>query len=213
MLDKNVLETGLQDLGFFPDEETLNRLLKFGEELIKWNKVYNLTAISEPSEVVSKHLLDSSVLAALIREKFELTKECLDVGSGGGLPGIPCAILLPDFSFTLVDSIGKKVNFLKQMRILLQCTNLFPVQGRVEQIKIQKKYSIITSRAFTSLTNFVHLTEHLIEKNGYWLAMKGKIHKEELEEVQKIANVIEVRKVKVPYLEDDRCIVVIAPKD
>lgn len=213
MLDKNVLETGLQDLGFFPDEVMLNRLLKFGDELIKWNRVYNLTAISEPSEVVSKHLLDSSVLASLIKERFEPTKECLDVGSGGGLPGVPCAILLPDFSFTLIDSIGKKVNFLKQMKILLQCSNLFPIRGRVERLNPQKKYSIVSSRAFTSLTNFVHLTEHLIEKNGYWLAMKGKIHEDELEEVKKIVNVVEVKKVRVPYLEDNRCIVVMTPKD
>lgn len=213
MLDRNLLETGLQDLGFSPDEEILNSLLKFGEELIKWNKVYNLTAISEPSEVVSKHLLDSSVLASFIKQRFEPSTECLDVGSGGGLPGIPCAILLPDFSFTLIDSIGKKVNFLKQMRILLQCSNLFPIQGRVEQLKTTKKYSIISSRAFTSLTNFVQLTEHLIEREGYWLAMKGKTHDEELEEVKKIANVLEVIKVKVPYLEDNRCIVVMTPKE
>ena len=213
MLDRNVLESGLQELGFSPSEEELNKLLKFGEELIKWNRVYNLTAILEPSEVVSKHLLDSSVLASLIKKRFEPTKECLDVGSGGGLPGIPCAILLPEDSFTLVDSIGKKVNFLKQMKILLQCSNLFPIQGRVEQLGIQKKYSIVSSRAFTSLTNFVRLTEHLIERDGYWLAMKGKTHEDELEEVKCVAKVIDVIKVKVPYLDDDRSIVVMAPKD
>ncbi|WAF85865.1 16S rRNA (guanine(527)-N(7))-methyltransferase RsmG [Metapseudomonas otitidis] len=138
--------------------------------LIKWNKAYNLTAVRNPDEMVSRHLLDSLSVVPFVAERGN---DWLDVGSGGGMPGVPLAILFPERRFTLLDSNGKKTRFLTQVKLELGLDNLGVVNARVEAFRPEQPFAGIVSRAFSALEDFANWTRHLGDRDTHWLAMKG----------------------------------------
>ncbi|MDN7140813.1 16S rRNA (guanine(527)-N(7))-methyltransferase RsmG [Pseudomonas sp. JQ170] len=162
------LSTGARQLGVELSEAQHAQLLAYLALLIKWNKAYNLTAVRNPDEMVSRHLLDSlSVMPFIHSERW------LDVGSGGGMPGIPLAILHPDKQVTVLDSNGKKTRFLTQVKLELKLDNLQVIHKRVEEYQPELPFTGIVSRAFSSMENFTNWTRHLGDGQTQWLAMKG----------------------------------------
>lgn len=164
------LSTGARALGIELTEAQHAGLLGYLALLIKWNKAYNLTAVRNPDEMVSRHLLDSLSILPWVGPYAE---RWLDVGSGGGMPGIPLAIMFPDKQITTLDSNGKKTRFQTQVKLELGLTNLQVVHSRVEQHQPTEPYQGIVSRAFSSLADFTGWTRHLGDTQTHWLAMKG----------------------------------------
>lgn len=164
-----LLRDGVVTLNVEYSELQLEKLLNYKELLVKWNKVYSLTAITKSREIIIQHLLDGlSVI-----NNFPLHGSILDVGSGMGVPGVILAIMRPEQNVVVIDSNTKKCAFLLQVKIELQLVNLTVISKRVEDYKPEDKFQVITSRAFADLTLFVQLTEHLLADNGLYLAMKG----------------------------------------
>lgn len=169
------LTNGAAELGIALSETQNRQLLDYLALLHKWNKAYNLTAVRDPDEMVSRHLLDSlSILP------FVDGQHWLDVGSGGGMPGIILTIMRPDMHFMLLDSNGKKTRFLTQVKLELGLENLKVTQGRVEAFQTDTAFDGIVSRAFSSLADFTQMTRHLSHADTRWLAMKGHYPEEEL---------------------------------
>lgn len=164
------LEEGARKLGVDLSEVQRDQLLAYLALLSKWNKAYNLTAVRDTAEMVSRHLLDSLSVAPHVQPGGS---RWLDVGSGGGMPGVPLAILFPERNFTLLDSNGKKTRFLTQVKLELKLANLEIVHSRVEQFIPSQPFTGITSRAFSSLEDFTNWTRHLGDRDSHWLAMKG----------------------------------------
>ncbi|MEG1624721.1 MAG: 16S rRNA (guanine(527)-N(7))-methyltransferase RsmG [Pseudomonas sp.] len=162
------LSTGARQLGVELSETHHAQLLAYLALLIKWNKAYNLTAVRNPDEMVSRHLLDSLSVMPFIH-----SPRWLDVGSGGGMPGIPLAILHPDKQVTVLDSNGKKTRFLTQVKLELKLDNLTVIHSRVEEFQPAMPFTGIVSRAFSSMENFTNWTRHLGDTQTQWLAMKG----------------------------------------
>ena len=154
-----------------------HQLLAYLALLIKWNQAYNLTAVRNPDEMVSRHLLDSLSIVPFVRGAGD---DWLDVGSGGGMPGIPLAILFPERRFTTLDSNGKKTRFQTQVKLELKLANLEVVHSRVENFQPARPFAGIVSRAFSSLADFAHWTRHLGDGETRWLAMKGLYPHDEL---------------------------------
>ena len=163
------LEEGLATLGLEASVDQVDQLMRFAGLLQKWNKVYNLTAIRRDDEILTHHLLDSAALVPFVKRLGPDAVNVLDVGSGGGLPSIPLAILRPDLRVTAVDAVSKKTAFLTQAAIELGLRNYSTRHARIERLSGQ--YDLITSRAFANLQDFVDLTRHLIKPDGLWLAM------------------------------------------
>ena len=162
------LSLGARQLGIDLSDSQHSQLLAYLALLIKWNKAYNLTAVRDPDEMVSRHLLDSfSVVPFIAGDRW------LDVGSGGGMPGIPLAILFPEMKVTVLDSNGKKTRFLTQVKLELKLDNLEVIHSRVEAFKPELPFTGIVSRAFSSLEDFTEWTRHLGDTDTRWLAMKG----------------------------------------
>lgn len=162
------LENGLAAMGLSIKAPVQQKLLAYLALIYKWNKVHNLTAVREPAEMVTLHLLDSlAVLPHIQAERL------LDVGSGAGLPGIPLALCLPQMRVTVLDSSHKKASFMRQAKAELGVDNLEVICGRVEQFKPVELYDVIISRAFSDLNQFTSLTRHLCKPDAQWLAMKG----------------------------------------
>ena len=201
------LRDGIQALGLDIDEAKQAKLLDYAALLQKWNKTYNLTALRDPAQTVSHHLLDSLTLLPYI----EHAQTMLDVGSGGGQPGIPTAICRPDLDITLLDANTKKTTFLRQAVIELGLNNVTVASGRVEEMH-DKKVDVVTSRAFAELKDFISLTAHLLNEQGYWAAMKGVYPYEELEQVPENVEIVKVDKLSVPMLEAERHMVIMKPK-
>jgi 16S rRNA (guanine527-N7)-methyltransferase len=164
------LSRGAQQLAVGLSANQQELLLAYLALLIKWNKAYNLTAVRDPDEMVSRHLLDS---LSVVPHVAALGDHWLDVGSGGGMPGIPLAILFPDRRFTLLDSNGKKTRFLTQVKLELKLANLEVIHSRVEAVQPERPFAGIISRAFSSLEDFANWTRHLGDGDTRWLAMKG----------------------------------------
>jgi 16S rRNA (guanine527-N7)-methyltransferase len=176
MTEAALLASGVAQMGLDVSRETQEKLLAYMALLQKWNKVYNLTAVREPSEMVTLHLLDSlSVLPYVEAENL------LDVGSGAGLPGIVLAIVKPELQVTTIDTVQKKAIFMRQVKGELGLENLDVVHARVERYQKTKKFDVIISRAFSELTLFIKLTKHLLAENGAWFAMKGQVPHAELD--------------------------------
>ena len=172
------LSQGLSRMGLEISSTTQARLLDYLRLMQKWNRAYNLTAIRDPREMVTQLLLD-----ALVALPYVTRGPVLDVGSGAGLPGIPLAIARPDLQFTLLDSNGKKIRFIKQVVITLQLANVDVVQSRVENYQASAPFALIVSRAFSSLEQFIRLSRHLLAPSGEWLAWKGQLDDTELRAV------------------------------
>lgn len=164
------LTQGAVTLGVALDARQHELLMGYLALLIKWNKAYNLTAVRNPDEMVSRHLLDSLSVVPFVAERGN---DWLDVGSGGGMPGVPLAILFPERRFTLLDSNGKKTRFLTQVKLELGLDNLGVVNARVEAFRPEQPFAGIVSRAFSALEDFANWTRHLGDRDTHWLAMKG----------------------------------------
>lgn len=169
------LSDGLHWMQLTLHEAQRAKLLNYLSLLQKWNKIYNLTAVRNPQEMVSRQLLDSLSILPLLRGR-----NIIDVGTGPGLPGIPLAIASPDISFTLLDSNGKKCRFVEQAIIETGLPNVLVVRGRVEEFRPATRFDMVLCRAFASLPKILDLTSHLFGKGGCLLAMKGALHKEEI---------------------------------
>lgn len=170
------LTRGAKEMGIALSDSQAKQLLDYMALLNKWNKAYNLTAVRNPDEMVSRHLLDSLSILPLVG-----TGRWLDVGSGGGMPGVILAIMLPANPFTLLDSNGKKTRFLTQVKLELGLENMQVVNSRVEAFSPDLPFDGIVSRAFSSLADFTNLTRHLSTADTRWLAMKGLYPEEELQ--------------------------------
>ncbi|PWB17102.1 16S rRNA (guanine(527)-N(7))-methyltransferase RsmG [Acinetobacter sp. AM] len=195
------LKQGSQALGLELSEETLNLLLKYQDALVLWNKAYNLTAIRDPKEMLVKHLLDSlSILKDLPAGRL------LDIGTGGGMPGMIIALCQPERSCVLLDSNGKKIRFLKQFIADLKLKNVVAVQTRVEDedsIQDLGKFDVITSRAFASLTDFVTASKPYMHEKSIIASMKGLIPQDEIIALKDEYS-CEVTELKVPRLDEQR---------
>ena len=190
------LTAGLKALGLPLD--AVQRLLAFQTELEKWNFTYNLTAIRDPKEMVTRHLLDSLALRPLLAGRV------LDVGAGAGLPCIPLAIVAPELHLTGLDSNGKKARFMRHVQRTLNLANFEVIEGRVEDLPAGVGYNTITSRAFASLADFFTLTRHLLTADGIWVAMKGKLDAQEQAGIPQDVEIVEVRALRVPGLNEAR---------
>lgn len=197
------LSSGIAQLCVDVAPEEQQKLLDYLALLQKWNKVYNLTAIREPQQMVSNHLLDSlAVLPHLWPKRW------LDVGCGAGLPGIVLAIVRPEWLFTLLDSNSKKTSFVQQACIELGLRNVEVHCGRIEEWQVAEKFDGIISRAFAETAEFVALTRNLLAKDGRWVAMKG-MPEQELTRLPEGVRVEQVTPLQVPKLEAARCLVVL----
>jgi 16S rRNA (guanine527-N7)-methyltransferase len=200
------LVRGAQALGVELSEGQQQQLLAYLALLIKWNKAYNLTAVRDPDEMVSRHLLDSLSVVSFVAESGQTW---LDVGSGGGMPGVPLAIIFPGRSFTLLDSNGKKTRFLTQVKLELKLANLEVVHSRVEQFQPAEAFDGITSRAFSSLEDFASWTRHLGNTQTRWLAMKGVQPDDELQRLPADFRLDACHVLKVPGCQGQRHLLIL----
>lgn len=196
------LAEGLSALGLGLEPGQVGALLRLVDELADWNARFNLTAITEPAAVVDKHLLDS--LAVLPHLKG---LAIADIGTGAGFPGLPLAIADPDRRYTLVESTGKKANFVRHAARVLDLPNVEVVQARAESYRPARPFDAVIARALGSLADFVRVAGHLAGRGGRLLAMKGKVPEAELEALPSGWKVIAVHPVAVPGLDAERCLV------
>ena len=200
------LREGAAELGVALDARQHEQLLAYLALLIKWNKAYNLTAVRNPDEMVSRHLLDS---LSIVPSVAPLGERWLDVGSGGGMPGVPLAILFPERRFTLLDSNGKKTRFLTQVKLELQLSNLDVVHSRVEAFTPEQPFQGICSRAFSSLQDFADWTRHLGDAETRWLAMKGVQPDDELQALPEDFHLESCQVLKVPGCQGQRHLLIL----
>ena len=198
---KDILSDGLHQLNLVQpvDEKQQAKLIKYVELLNKWNKTYNLTAVRQPEEMVTRHLLDSLSICPYLRGN-----NLLDVGTGAGLPGIPLAIIFPERQFTLLDSNNKKTRFVVQAVSELELPNVDVVQSRVEEYETKAPFDTITTRAYAAISDMVNQTSHLMASDGVFLAMKGADPVAEVGELPANYVVAQSHKIKVPGLEEER---------
>lgn len=180
------------------------QLLDFVKLLDKWNKAYNLTSVRDPEEMLVKHIMDSLVVSPYLEGS-----QFIDVGTGPGLPGIPLAIINPDKQFTLLDSLGKRITFIKNAVRELKLSNVTPVLSRVEEFQ-EQQFDGVLSRAFASLNDMVNWCYHLPNASGHFYALKGQYQTEEVAEITKPVEVLDVFKLDVPELVGERHLVVLA---
>lgn len=203
---KDLLVSGLDSLKLELTETQVEKLMSYLTLLQKWNKVYNLTAIRDPQEMLVKHLLDSLAVVSHIQGE-----RLIDVGTGGGLPGIPLAICYPDKQIDLLDSNSKKTRFLIQAKAELGLTNSQVIHSRVEEYKPQELYDGVISRAFAAMEDMLYWTHHLIPVGGVWWAMKGQKEFEDLTELSnKLPGLVTIENVidlQVPNLHAERILV------
>ena len=203
------LRGGVSALGLVLQEEQISRLLDYLALIQKWNKVYNLTAVRDASEMLTHHLLDSlAVVAPLSRvlgQQDLPNPRLLDVGSGAGLPGVVLAICCPDLRVDCVDTVAKKAAFIQQVALALKLPNLRGLHARVESL--QDSYALISARAFSSLEDLVRLSGAALAPGGCWMAMKGKHPEAELDAVTRQGLLFHVEPLQVPGLDAARCIV------
>lgn len=199
MPDLQAWQQGLQQLNSNPSEQQLVKLQAYLQLLQRWNKVYNLTAVRSPADMLPLHIFDSLAVADYIRGD-----NCLDVGSGAGLPGIPLAIMQPDRQFTMLDTNGKKTRFIQQAIIQLGLSNAIVVQTRVEEWQPEQKFSAIISRAFASIGDFVTNTASCLQDNGILYAMKGQLDQIELNELPKEFALKHTHQLIIPMLDAQR---------
>ena len=207
MDNRQKLQSGLKEMGLDLCGEQQDKLLAYVEMLKKWNKTYNLTALRDESQIISHHLLDSLTLPPYL----EGAQTMLDVGSGGGQPGIPAAVCRPDLQITLLDANTKKTSFLQQAAIELELKNVRVVSGRVEAVQ-GLQADVITSRAFAELADFVNWTAHLLQDGGCWAAMKGVYPAAEIDRLPDSVCVERVDKIRVPQLNAERHMVILRKK-
>lgn len=204
-LQEASLREGAAALGLALSDRQAERLLAYGALILKWNKVYNLTALRDPALVLSHHLLDSLAVIAPLQRERPNGGTLLDVGAGAGLPGVVIAILRDDMTVSCVDAVAKKAAFVQQVAVELTLPNLRGVHARVESLTGQ--YDVVSCRAFASLQDFFNGSAHLLGSNSLWLAMKGKRPDDELAVLPDTVDVFHVEQLAVPGLDAERCVV------
>lgn len=215
---ESTLRQGLAELSLSLDTNQIAALLAYLALLQKWSKVYNLTAVRDPSEMLTHHVLDSLAVIGPLRAQLAHLRQAsdapaagegalrlLDVGSGAGLPGVVIAICCPELRVDCVDAVAKKVAFVQQVAASLRLPNLRGLHARVENL--QDKYTVISARAFASLVDFTHWSSAALAQPGIWLAMKGKRPTEEMAALPASVQVFHVEPLRVPGLVAERCIV------
>ncbi len=185
------------------------RLDSYVDLLQRWNATYNLTAVRERDGMLRQHLADCLAVAEPLSRQLQQGR-VLDVGSGGGLPGVVLAVMLPTLDVTCVDTVGKKAAFIRQVALTLQLPNLHAEHSRVEQLKAAP-FDVITARAFASLADFTRLTRELLAPRGVWMALKGKHPADEIAALPADVSVFHVEPLSVPGLDAERCLVWIRP--
>ena len=201
------LRSGLNVLGLETTDPQCRSLLAYLELLLKWNKVYNLTAVREPEQMVVRHLLDSLAVAPWCNGE-----RLIDVGTGAGLPGVPLAILYPDKEFHLLDSNSKKTRFLFQAKTVLNLQNISVHHSRVESFSPTHRYDAVLSRAFASLVDMVKGASHLLGDSGVFIAMKGEPGELELAAITRLGYLSQLHELQVPGLDERRSLVIISGK-
>lgn len=204
-----VLRAGLAALHLSLSDAQVGQLLDYQNLIGKWNKVYNLTAVRDPAEMLTHHLLDSLAAVAPLQKHVQsrglAAASLLDVGSGAGLPGVVLAICCPNLAVTCVDTVGKKAAFIKQAALALGLGNLTGLHARVETIT--QPFDVICSRAFASLVDFTSWSQAALAPGGVWMALKGKHPAEELALLPPGVAVFHVEPLAVPGLDAERCII------
>jgi 16S rRNA (guanine527-N7)-methyltransferase len=209
---KPALAGAAAELGLALTDTQLDQLLDYLALIQKWNKVYNLTAVREPQAMLTQHLVDSlSLIPALRRHAKGQPLRMMDVGSGGGLPGVVVAICDPSIDVTCVDAVAKKATFIKQVAAEIGLPNLHGEHSRVEALDAAP-FDLITSRAFASLLDFTTLTREHLKLGAIWLAMKGQHPVEELAALPPDLDVFHVEQLQVPGLDAQRCLIWIKPR-
>ncbi len=200
------LRSGAQALGLVLTDAQIQHLLDYAALIQKWNKVYNLTALRDPADMLTHHLLDSlTAIAPLRRHTQGQPIKVLDVGSGGGLPGVVLAICMPELNVSCVDTVAKKAAFVQQVAVSLKLPNLRGLHARVESLT--DPYQVICSRAFASLPDFVTWSRSALAEGGVWMAMKGKHPQSEIDALPTDVQVFHVEPLTVPGLDVGRCMV------
>jgi 16S rRNA (guanine527-N7)-methyltransferase len=205
---RQVLEQSLPRSGVVLHVDQVTALLTYLDLIQKWNKVYNLTAVRDPAEMLTHHLLDSLAVIAPLRRQLAgvaLPLRLLDVGSGAGLPGIVIAICCPDIAVHCVDAVGKKAAFIQQVAASLKLPNLRGLHARIESLT--DPYDVVSSRAFASLADFTRWSSGTLAEQGVWMAMKGKHPADEIAALSADIEVFHVEQLAVPGLGAERCIV------
>ncbi|WP_298771045.1 16S rRNA (guanine(527)-N(7))-methyltransferase RsmG [uncultured Shewanella sp.] len=198
-----MLSTQLDDylaaMGLVATSKQKQQLIDFVAMLHKWNKAYNLTAIRDPEQMLIKHIMDSLAVSTHLQgQRF------IDVGTGPGLPGIPLAILNPDKEFVLLDSLGKRIRFQKQVQFDLGIHNISSVESRVEAYQVEEKFDGVLSRAFASIQDMLHWCEHLPSDTGCFYALKGQLSTEEMENLPNGFEITDVIELSIPNLDEQR---------
>lgn len=203
-LDALIAQTELE-----VSEQQRQQLIGYVEMLDKWNKAYNLTSVRDPKEMLVKHIMDSIIVSTHLQgERY------IDVGTGPGLPGVPLAIMSPEKTFVLLDSLGKRIRFIKQVLHELKIENVTPIQSRVEEYQPEDKFDGVLSRAFASMTDMVEWCHHLPKaETGHFLALKGLLPQDEIEQLPEWCSVTEVKALNVPQLEGERHLVILSRKE
>lgn len=203
------LRAGLAALGLALSDEQVQKLLAYQGLIGKWNQVYNLTAVRDPAEMLTHHLLDSLAAVPALQRHLAAqglsAPKLLDVGSGAGLPGVVFAICFPQLAVTCVDTVGKKAAFIKQAGLALSLPNLTGLHARVETLK-EGSFDVVCSRAFASLVDFTNWSTDALAAGGVWMALKGKHPADELAALPASLEVLETEPLTVPGLDAERCI-------
>jgi 16S rRNA (guanine527-N7)-methyltransferase len=199
------LTDGVRTLQLVLSDAQIAQLMDYLALLFKWNAVYNLTAVRDPAQMVTQHLLDSLAVVPA----FADAKNILDVGAGGGLPGMVLAIARPDMRVSMIDTVHKKTAFLTQGKAELGLANVTVHTMRVEQLQVPQKFDVITSRAFAELSDFVTWSGHLLKQGGRFIAMKGVLPQEEMARLPDGWKVAEVQPLTVPGLNAERHLIFI----
>lgn len=209
-----------EQLGLAMTEAQVGLLLAYVDLLQRWNRVYNLTALRDPADMLSHHLIDCLAVLPPLRRWWgqqaggaDRPARVLDVGSGGGLPGVVLAVLQPGWQVDCVDTVAKKASFIRQVSAELRLPGLRGLHARVESLPVpQDGYPLITARAFASLVDFTSLTRPLLAPGGAWMAMKGKLPADELAALPADIEVFHVEQLQVPGLDAQRCLVWMRPR-
>ena len=210
------LRQGLRALGLALEDAQVSALLDYLALIQKWTKVYNLTAVRDPSEMLTHHVLDSLAVLTPLRQQLQALQQegrlaanaplsLLDVGSGAGLPGVVIAICCPQVQVHCVDTVAKKAAFIQQVAVSLKLANLRGIHARVESLTQQ--YTVVSSRAFASLLDFTNWSAQALSAQGLWMGMKGKLPEQEMAALPAGVQVFHVEHLQVPGLQAERCIV------
>lgn len=216
MPDANqLLIKGAAEMGVELTPLQFDQLMRYITEFEKWNKAYNLSAVRDLEQMIGRHLLDSLSVVPWLKEKLGQTPELesiIDVGTGGGLPGIPLSIMFPQIHWTLLDSNGKKMRFLFHIKTLLKLDNVSVENRRVESFQPENKFDAVISRAFASLQDMTEGCSHLLKSEGIFLAMKGLFPQNEIEPIKNKIDLLETIKLKVAATEGERHLLVLQLK-